>query len=93
MEDNYHGAGDGIFGVDPRTTHFSPKNFNFFRYRQDVVGEGGISSHHWHIGYSFCVGYGYGKGGVGPSIPHLTSQKVDFFIDGGDFVSSQSREH
>ena len=34
---------------------------------------------------------GYGNGYVGPRTTHLTSQKVDFWIDGGDFVLSRSR--
>ena len=42
---------------------------------------------------SFSVGDGGGKCGVGTRTTHLTSQNVDCCIDGGDFVSSRSRNY
>ena len=44
-------------------------------------------------GSSFDVSVGDGKGGVGPRTNHLTSQKVDCWTHGGNFVGSQSREY
>ena len=41
-------------------------------------------------GYYFGVYYGYGKCDVVTRTTHLTSHKVDFCIDGGDFVSPRS---
>ena len=35
---------------------------------------------------------GDGKGGIGPRTTHLTSQKFGCCIDGGNFMSSQSRD-
>ena len=37
-------------------------------------------------GYSFDVGVGDGKCGVGPSTTNLTSQNVDCWTYGGDFL-------
>ena len=37
-------------------------------------------------GYSFGVGNVDGKGGVGTRTNHLSSHKVDYWIDGSDFV-------
>ena len=41
----------------------------------------------------FGISSGCGRGRVGPRTTHLTSQKVDFCIDGGDFVSSRNRDN
>ena len=43
-------------------------------------------------GYSFVFGNGDGKCGVVPRNTHLNSHKFDYWIDGGDFVSSQSSD-
>ena len=43
--------------------------------------------------YSFGVGEGGDKGGVGPRITNLTYKKVDCCIYGGDFVSSKSIDY
>ena len=40
---------------------------------------------------SFSTGDSYGKGDVCSSTTHISSQKVDCWIDGGDFLSSQNR--
>ena len=45
------------------------------------------------VGSLFGVVTGDGKGGVGPRNNNLTSQKVDFCIDGGDCVLSKSRDY
>ena len=42
--------------------------------------------------YSFGLGDGDGEGGVDTRTTHLNYQKVDCWIDGGNFLSSQSRE-
>ena len=42
-------------------------------------------------GSSFVVGDGDSKYGVGPRTTHVYCQKVDCWLDGGDFVSYQSR--
>ena len=42
-------------------------------------------------GYSFVVGDGDGKYGVGPSTTHVYFWKVDFRRDCSDFLSYQSR--
>ena len=39
-------------------------------------------------GSSFRVAAGDGKGGVGTRITYFYSKKVNFGLDGGDFVSS-----
>ena len=44
-------------------------------------------------GSTFGVGDGYGRGGVGPRTTNMTSQKVDFWIVGGDFVSYKIRDY
>ena len=43
--------------------------------------------------YSFVVRDVDGKGGVVPSINHLSSNRYDYCIDGGDFVSTRRREY
>ena len=53
--------------------------------RDYSVGDGG--------GYSFIIAYGDGTCGVAPSITHLSSQKVDCWIDGGNIVSSLSIDY
>ena len=42
-------------------------------------------------GSSLSVAGGDGRGGVVPSTNHFSSNKVDCWIGGGDFVSSNSR--
>ena len=44
-------------------------------------------------GSLLVIASGYCKGGVGPRITHLSSQKVDFWLDGGNLVSSLSRDY
>ena len=43
--------------------------------------------------YGFFVVSGYGKGGVGPITTHLSSHKDYFWLDGGNFVSYQSKNY
>ena len=44
-------------------------------------------------GSSFSIASGDGKYGMGHRITHLSSQKVDCWIDGGNFVSSMRRDY
>ena len=107
MEDNYHVGCGGGGGVGPSSNHFSSSIVTSGRDRQDgslfhlrVIKQDLPWHHHSLIiihlvffGSLFSVSDGYGKGGLGPSITHFTSQKVNFWIASIDVAPLQSREH
>ena len=105
-EDNCSNSGDGRGGIGPSKTYFYYQKYNFGRDRhggdfqksqrrhtappiplfRSMVYPVGASD-----GYIFGVAVGYCKGGVGPRIAQLNSEKVDCWIGGDYFVLSSSR--
>ena len=107
-EDHYGASVYGGGGVGPIETCFYSQKDNFVRNRHDGYFQKYQRQHiaprmdlcrsmYYPVGAYDCslfgISSGCGRGRVGPRTTHLTSQKVDFWIDGDDFVLSRSREY
>ena len=108
MDDHFSTSSDVRGGVVFKTYHFSPKNIGLVGDRHDVEFspyQRHFSAHPMalvlsryypvgdYYGYFFGVTVGGVKGGVGPRATHLTSQKFDFCIDGGNFMFSWGSDY
>ena len=105
-EDNCSNSGGVRGGIGPSKTYFYYQKYSFGRDRHGGAFQKSQRRHTappiplfrsmgYPVGasdvYIFGVAVGYCKGGVGPRITHLNSQKVDCWIDGDYFVLSSSR--